>query len=405
MNRAFILSLRRTLSIGPILASCRADTPEQPTPTPPPPTATIELVETPVIGDILAGQHLFAEVCAPCHGQTATGIDGIGLDLTTSQFVGALTTAQLAGFTAMGRGVNSPFNLTGIVMPAKGGRLDLNSEDMLNIAAYLRSLNTQPDDKSDRAADYLSWLESGGVEETETVEEVSPEVLSGAAIKGQTMYLRFCAVCHAPQGEGVEGLGYSLIGSELVTGLDDDNLAQLIRQGRPADDPLNSAGIEMLPYGGQTPFADDELNNLIAYLRAIGDPEATLAAKPSDVAEIETVVETQETLSDEEFQALKDEAFSIMLRARPKCFTCHYIIERGNKNGPGPHLSTVGLVAAGRVPGLSDREYIKQSIVDPTAFTVAECPSGPCVGAMPGYGEQLKEEKLETLVNFFLSLK
>ena len=87
-------------------------------------------------------------------------------------------------------------------MPPQGGRLDLSDEDMLNIATYLHSINTQVGQESSQAAAFLAWLEAGGAETVEAVEEVSREGLSGAALDGQTTYFRFCAVCHGATGLG-----------------------------------------------------------------------------------------------------------------------------------------------------------------------------------------------------------
>lgn len=352
-----------------------------------------------VSGDAEAGQHTFAEVCAPCHGHEAKGIEGIGLDLTESGLVGGLTTARLADFIAMGRGLNNPFNTTGIRMPARGGRADLSDQDLLNIAAFLQSINTQVGAESPEAAEYLAWLESGGQEEIEEIEEVSSEGLSGLALDGQTTYLRFCAVCHGPRGQGVEGLGKSLIDSPFVTAQDDAGLAEFITVGRSADDPLNTTGIEMLPYGGQQSLTDTELANLVAFLRFVNSSQEPVAAVPSDAGE-ENEGEEQEVA-----EVTEEAAFAIIDALAPKCFTCHRISGRGNKNGPGPNLNGVGLRAGERVPGLSAHDYVMQSILDPSAFVVDECPAGPCVDVMPkNFGDQLSEEDLEALVTFLLSL-
>ncbi len=356
--------------------------------------------EAVVSGDAEAGQHLFVEACASCHSLQATGIQGIGLDLTESEFVGGLTPTQLAGFISMGRGLNNPFNITDVRMPPKGGRSELSDDDVLNMATYLHSINTQVGVESGSVAKYLDWLESGGTEEIVAIEEVSSAGLSGAALDGQTTYFRFCAVCHGPRGEGVESLGKSLIGSDFITELADDQLVLFIKTGRPADHPLNTTGVEMLPYGGQESLSDEELTNLVLYLRVINTGEVTLVAIPADVVEEEQGEEDSETHEIEE-----EKAFAIIDDLLPSCFVCHRISERGNKNGPGPNLNGLGSWAGDRVPGLSAEEYVKQSILDPSAFVASECPAGPCVDAMPkNFGEQLGDEDLEMLVSFLLSL-
>lgn len=350
------------------------------------PSATSD--EANAAGDIEAGQHLFAEVCTPCHNHNAQGIEGIGVDLTQSQFVGGLTVSQLADFIKLGRGLNSPFNQSGIRMPARGGRPDLSDGDILNIAAYLQSLNTKVGAEADVAVAYLDWLEGGGEEEIEPIPEVSREGLSGPALDGQTTFLRFCAVCHGPHGEGVESLGKNLQKSDFVAGLSDEELAHFITVGRSVDDPLNTTGIQMLPYGGQPGLSETELTNLVAYLRALNQKGPTPELASADTGAGPDAAE----------------AMAIIERTNPQCLTCHRIGDQGN-DGPGPHLNGLAEVVSDYVPGLSAEEYIRQSILDPTTFLTPECPTGPCLPVMPNtYGQSLTDEEIDLLVKYILSL-
>jgi len=59
------------------------------------------------------------------------------------------------------------------------------------------------------------------------------------------------------------------------------------------------------------------------------------------------------------------------------------------------------------VPGLSAEEYIHQSIVQPNAFVVPECPSGPCApNLMPAtYEQTLSPAELDGLVQYLLTLE
>ncbi|MCP5016361.1 MAG: hypothetical protein GY938_13985 [Ketobacter sp.] len=74
------------------------------------------------------------------------------------------------------------------------------------------------------------------------------------------------------------------------------------------------------------------------------------------------------------------QAVLLMLRPQPKYFTCHSIDQLGNNGGPGPQLNNIGTVAVTRIPGLSAREYSEQSIVDPGAYIVPECPAPASTG-------------------------
>ncbi len=99
------------------------------------------------------------------------------------------------------------------------------------------------------------------------------------------------------------------------------------------------------------------------------------------------------------------EAFEIINSISPRCTACHRISSKGNSNGPGPNLNGLKDRAGNQVPGLSAREYVKQSILDPGAFIVEECPKSKCVDVMyKKYHEKISSEDLEKLVNYLLTL-
>ena len=341
-----------------------------------------------------AGAELFGEACAPCHGQDAQGIPGIGLNLRSSDFVGALTPEELAHFVAIGRAADSQFNIVGIAMPPRGGRNDLTDVELLAIAGYLQSINQNVGKPSPRADDYRRWL---------TQEESQASVLVSL---GQTAYLRYCAVCHGPDAQGRAGLGKNLVTSSFVAEQDDASLVQFIREGRPADDPLNTTGIAMLPYGGQPTLSDADLTNLVAYMRSINlGLEAIAASSTATPTAIASATPTAvvETSAETTAAGALDGA-TIFARLNPPCLTCHQLGGKGSKFGPGPNLDELKDVAATRVEGLSAEEYVHQSIVQPAAFIVKQCPAGPCVNAMPkNYSDQMTAEELDALVQYLLN--
>ena len=72
----------------------------------------------------------------------------------------------------------------------------------------------------------------------------------------------------------------------------------------------------------------------------------------------------------------------------------------------GPDQTNLGNVAASRMEGYTAEEYIRESIVDPNAFIVEECPLGPCLQVMPqNYSASLSQEQLNAIVAYLLSLK
>jgi disulfide bond formation protein DsbB len=130
----------------------------------------------------------------------------------------------------------------------------------------------------------------GGGEKTEEVQPAAPAVqqeapqqeaaqpeaaqpaavaLVGDAAKGKNTYGSLCIACHGPEAEGVQGLGKNLVTSEFVGQQTDDQLMEFIKVGRQVGDPLNSTGIAMPPKGGNPALSDQEIADLVAYLRSI----------------------------------------------------------------------------------------------------------------------------------------
>ncbi len=72
----------------------------------------------------------------------------------------------------------------------------------------------------------------------------------------------------------------------------------------------------------------------------------------------------------------------------------------------GPVLTEIATVGAERVPGQTAEDYIDSSIVDPAAFLVEECPTGPCANVMPAdFGERLETQERDDLVMYLLTLE
>jgi mono/diheme cytochrome c family protein len=110
---------------------------------------------------------------------------------------------------------------------------------------------------------------------------------------------------------------------------------------------------------------------------------------------------------DPKLIALGEEVF----RGPGGCTACHTIegVE-GAVGAVGPALTHIGVTAEERAKaaGVADAAaYIRQSIVEPNAYVVPECPTGACVaGMMPAtLAQTLTEEQINGLVQFLLSLK
>lgn len=90
-------------------------------------------------GDPAKGKEAFA-TCAGCHGPEGKGIEGLGKDMTSSEFIASQTDEQLLAFIKTGRPATDPLNTTGVDMPGKGGNPALTDAQMMDIIAYIRSL-------------------------------------------------------------------------------------------------------------------------------------------------------------------------------------------------------------------------------------------------------------------------
>lgn len=86
------------------------------------------------------GQKVFERTCVSCHGRGGTGIDGLGKPMPGSAFIASLTEAELVDFIKTGRDSDHPDNTTGVDMPPQGGR-DLSEQEVVDVAAYIRTLN------------------------------------------------------------------------------------------------------------------------------------------------------------------------------------------------------------------------------------------------------------------------
>ncbi len=87
--------------------------------------------------------------------------------------------------------------------------------------------------------------------------------------EGRIDYLRACATCHGSKGEGVGRLGNRLRGSEFIRSRSDEELIEFLKVGRAPSDPENESGMPMPPRGGDPRLTDEDLRNVVSYLRSL----------------------------------------------------------------------------------------------------------------------------------------
>ncbi len=96
------------------------------------------------------------------------------------------------------------------------------------------------------------------------------------------------------------------------------------------------------------------------------------------------------------------------------CGACHVIPGVPNAQGTiGPDLSKMGVIAGERIkdPNYKGKAktaagYLRESLVDPNAYIVPECPGGACQeGMMPAFKGTLSDEEINAIVDYLLNLK
>jgi mono/diheme cytochrome c family protein len=78
------------------------------------------------------------------------------------------------------------------------------------------------------------------------------------------------------------------------------------------------------------------------------------------------------------------------------CTSCHTVTERPSVGGPS--LMAIGSAAGERIDGADAKDYLRESIVDPTAHYAPGWGEG-----MPSYAAVLTDDELEALVAYLRS--
>jgi len=209
------------------------------------------------------GREVFLGVCAACHGAEATGISGLGRNLVNSDFVAAQTDERLVSFIEAGRPEARP-----MPMPPKGGRPDLTASDLSAVVVYLRGV------QDPRRMPVLPVRQAQAAP-SQAEKEEALKVAGGNAelaeyiASGKRIYEGTCIACHGKGGTGIQGNGKRLAQNEFIASLDDDHLLAFVKQGRNPTDPKNTTGIQMPPKGGNPALSDDDLLDVISYLRTL----------------------------------------------------------------------------------------------------------------------------------------
>jgi len=202
------------------------------------------------------GEAIFKANCVTCHGPEANGIVKLGKPLRNSAFIQAQDDESIFQLISHGRAIDDPANTTGVLMPPRGLQ-QINDEQIHLVIAFLRSIQ----DPSQPTASVEAWIapppEPGAV------------VVDTSGLVGHDLFVSSCSACHGVNGEGMEGLGKPLNTSVFAASKSDKDLMTFIKTGRPMWDAANTTGVDMPPKGGNPAMSDDDLAQIIQFIRAI----------------------------------------------------------------------------------------------------------------------------------------
>lgn len=219
---------------------------------------------------------------------------------------------------------------------------------------------------------------------------------------GAALFETNCRGCHGLQGEGIPGLAPALNDANFFVnrlnevgweGSLDDYVVATISTGRQVStrpDLYPGAGKPAMPtwsekYGG--PLRDDQVRNIAAFIMnweatATGDVElARLPTPTPSAADAEDPVARGRVVYD-----------------TSGCGGCH-TIEGISSGAVGPPLTEIGTVGGTRIDGLSAEEYIRQSILEPSAYLV----EGYDDLMVKTFGDTITDDQLSDLIAFLLA--
>ena len=97
----------------------------------------------------------------------------------------------------------------------------------------------------------------------------TPSLPAGDPVEGEQLFTASCSSCHGVDAKGVPGVGKDLTSGEFIPGMSNEEFLEFVKIGRPSSHPDNSTGIDMPPKGGNPALTDEQILDIIAYLRSI----------------------------------------------------------------------------------------------------------------------------------------
>lgn len=177
-----------------------------------------------------AGEKLYTQMCASCHGDTGLG-EGAkqGTALNNQQFLNAVSDQDLYNYVKFGR--------EGTLMPAYQ---QLTDEQISQLVAFMRD-----------------W-------QTEDIDFKAPEKVSGDVVNGERIYGLYCLSCHGEKGVGKKKMGTALTNPQYLKYTTDKQIWIGTAYGR--DKTRMSPSLKGLE--GVRQLKKDEISDVIFYIRS-----------------------------------------------------------------------------------------------------------------------------------------
>jgi mono/diheme cytochrome c family protein len=226
----------------------------------------------------------------------------------------------------------------------------------------------------------------------------------GRAIEhGAAIFRDNCSGCHGLAGKGVEGVAPPLNSSDFFTArLREVNypgslrsyIEGVVSHGRTLPNEKYRAAMPPWSQAAGGPLREDEIHDVASFVLNWEAAALGRAPTPTPMPAVQTEAGTSNASA----------AVGMVVYRAHACLGCHGWPGRGGVTGPD--LAGIATKGPEKMPGLTAEQYIRVSILAPSAFITPDCPPGPCPDMMPrNYGEELPQEELDALVRYLLTLR
>jgi cytochrome c oxidase cbb3-type subunit III len=180
---------------------------------------------------IEAGEKLYTQMCAACHGNTGLG-EGAkqGTALNNQQFLNSVSDQDLFNYVKYGR--------EGTLMP---DYQFLTDEQLDQLVAFMRN-----------------W-------QTETIDFEVPEKIDGDIVNGEKIYGLYCLSCHGIEGIGKKKMGTALTNQQYLKYTTDQQIWVGTAYGRKST--RMAASLKGLD--GVRQLSKQEITDVITYIRSL----------------------------------------------------------------------------------------------------------------------------------------